>query len=116
MVMLKGGRFGGPQSCPTLASPAFAGGAASRKRHREVAGKPGPDCCASDTACGSCTSGGARVESLPFELTAEMSTAASLLGAVPAAAHPAFHPTYAPVQPTRAPVQPAPLWVDPDAP
>src|SRR2546421_3720958 len=43
------------------------------------------------------------VESLPLELTAELSTSASLLGAAPAAAHAPFHPTYTPVQPASPP-------------
>src|SRR2546421_1356083 len=44
-----------------------------------------------------------RVESLPRELTAELSTSASLLDAAPAAAHAPFHPTYTPVQPASPP-------------
>src|SRR2546421_6076332 len=43
------------------------------------------------------------VESLPLELTAELSTSASLLGAAPAAAHAPFRPTYTPVQPASPP-------------
>ena len=44
-----------------------------------------------------------RLESLPRELTAELSTSASLVGAAPPAAHPPFHPTYIPVEPSAAP-------------
>ena len=42
------------------------------------------------------------VESLPLELTAELSTSASLLGAATAAAHPAFHPIYKTIEPAPA--------------
>ena len=47
--------------------------------------------------------GGCCVESLPRELTAELSTSASLLNAAPPATHAPFHPTYAPVEPASAP-------------
>src|SRR5205085_2778545 len=53
------------------------------------------DCCAA-AARTLCTSGGMRVESLPLERKAELSTSASLLGAAPPATHPPFHPTYIP--------------------
>src|SRR2546421_13005064 len=43
------------------------------------------------------------VESLPLELTAELSTSASLLGAAPVGAHAPFRPTYTPVQPASPP-------------
>src|SRR5437588_619491 len=46
---------------------------------------------------------GMRVESLPLELKAELSTSASLLGAALPATHPPFHPTYIPVAPASAP-------------
>src|SRR5205807_8495786 len=46
---------------------------------------------------------GMRLESLPRELTAELSTSASLVGAAPPVAHPPFHPTYIPVEPSAAP-------------
>src|SRR5438477_2897947 len=46
---------------------------------------------------------GICVEALPRELTAELSTSASLLDAAPAAAHAPFHPTYTPVQPASPP-------------
>src|SRR6184192_988115 len=48
---------------------------------------------------------GMRVESLPLELKAELSTSASLLGAAPTAAHAPYHPTYVPVQPSPAVVE-----------
>ena len=54
------------------------------------------------------------MEALPRELTAELSTSASLLGAAPAAAHPAFHPTYKTIEPAPAPA-PAPA-AEADAP
>jgi len=43
------------------------------------------------------------VESLPRELTAELSLSASLLGAAPPATHAPFHPAYIPVEPASAP-------------
>src|SRR5438552_3582357 len=46
---------------------------------------------------------GMRLESLPRELTAELSTSASLLDAAPAATHPPFHATYVPVEPASGP-------------
>src|SRR5437764_15063240 len=49
--------------------------------------------------------GGMRVESLPLELKAELSTSASLLGAAPPAAHAPYHPTYVPVQPSPSVVE-----------
>src|SRR5436309_14719346 len=51
--------------------------------------------------------GGMRVESLPRELTAELSTSASLMSAsaAPPATHPPFHPTYVPAAPA-APAAP----------
>ena len=48
------------------------------------------------------------MESLPRELTAELSTSASLMSATaaPPAARPPFHPTYSPVEPASAPPGP----------
>src|SRR2546423_12964157 len=42
---------------------------------------------------------------MPRELTAELSTFASLVGGALAPAHPAFRPSYVPVAPSRAPVE-----------
>ena len=46
-----------------------------------------------------------RLESLPRELTAELSTSASLLDAAPAATHAPFHTTYTPVAPAPSVVE-----------
>src|SRR5438309_4090431 len=48
---------------------------------------------------------GMRLESLPRELTAELSTSASLLDAAPAATHAPFHTTYTPVAPAPSVVE-----------
>src|SRR5438477_80021 len=48
---------------------------------------------------------GMRLESLPRELTAELSTSASLLNAAPAATHAPFHTTYTPVAPAPSVVE-----------
>src|SRR5205823_651450 len=53
-----------------------------------------------------CAPWGKRVESLPLELKAELSTTASLLNAAPPATHPSFHPTYIPVEPPPTPAPP----------